>query len=71
MHPLKFKAIIKILENNEFVYIRQSGSHCIMKNCKDGSIVVIPFHGGNQELTPGTFKDIIKQSKLSKEKFFK
>jgi len=71
MRPLKFKMIIKILENNNFLYIRQTGSHYIMQHTKDGFIVVIPFHGGNQELTPGTFKDIIKQSKLSKEKFIK
>jgi predicted RNA binding protein YcfA (HicA-like mRNA interferase family) len=71
MRPLKFKAIIKILESNGFTYIRQSGSHYIMKNIKEDFIVVVPFHGGNQELTPGTFKDIIKQSKLPKGKFTK
>ena len=71
MKPLKFKLIIKILESNGFVYVRQTGSHCIWKNPENESAVVIPYHGGNKELTPGTFQDIIKQSKLPKEKFFK
>jgi predicted RNA binding protein YcfA (HicA-like mRNA interferase family) len=71
MKPLKFKLIIKILEINGFVYVRQTGSHYILKNFENGTSVIIPFHGGNRELTPGTFQDIIKQSKLPKEKFLK
>jgi len=71
MRPLKFKEIIKILERNGFAYNRQRGSHYIMQNIDKGFIIVVPFHGENKELTPGTFKDIISQSKLPKEKFIK
>lgn len=69
MRPINARKLVKILKQNGFVLSRQKGSHQIWKNSKTGIIVPVPFHGESKPLPLGTLMAIIKQSKISKEKF--
>jgi predicted RNA binding protein YcfA (HicA-like mRNA interferase family) len=68
MKSIKANKLLKILEQNNFSIVRQSGSHIIMKN-KDGIIVPVPVHGRNKEIPIGTLINIVKQSALDKNLF--
>lgn len=69
MKPLTAKQVVKILTENGFILSRQKGSHQIFKHKDSGTMVPVPFHGGNKPIFIGTFLAIIKQSKISKEEF--
>jgi predicted RNA binding protein YcfA (HicA-like mRNA interferase family) len=69
MRPLTAKKLIKILVKNDFVLSRRKGSHIIYRHKDSGIIVPVPQHGGNKPIPIGTLLAIIKQSKISKEKF--
>ena len=69
MKALSAKQVIKILEAHGFVTVRQRGSHIIFRHYDFGIMVPVPLHGGNKPLPIGTFLAIVKQSKISKEKF--
>lgn len=69
MRPINAEKIIKILKTNGFILSRQKGSHMIWKNPASGIIVPVPLHGKSKPLPVGTFLAIVKQSKISKEKF--
>ena len=65
---LSSKQIINILENKDFVFISQKGSH--MKFRKNGSkslTVIVPAN--KKEIPVGTLHSIIRQSDLSKKDF--
>ncbi len=57
--------IIKILEKNNFIFARQSGSHKIYKDLR-GRRVTIPYHSG-KILHPKILKSILKDADLSIE----
>jgi len=61
--------IVKVLQNKGFVYISQKGSH--VKFCKHGKnttlTVIVPAN--KKEIPRGTFKSILRQSKLKIEDF--
>ena len=61
--------IIKILKKNNFVIDRIRGSHYILIHIELKKRVVIPMH--KSDLPEGTLHEIIKQSGLVKEYFFK
>jgi len=69
MKSLVARKLIKILKENGFILSRQKGSHQIWKNSKTGIIVPVPLHGKSELIYLGTLLAIIKQSKISKEKF--
>ncbi|MFA6404485.1 MAG: type II toxin-antitoxin system HicA family toxin [Candidatus Paceibacterota bacterium] len=69
MRPLTAKRIITILEMNGFVLSRQKGSHHIFYNEETGVSVPVPCHGSNKVIPIGTFLAIVKQSKISRNKF--
>lgn len=60
------KHLIKILENNGFVYKRSKGSHQLYYNPVSNKTVIVPFHSG-RDLKKGTFLTIIKQAGIEKE----
>jgi len=65
---LSSRQVIKILENNGFVFISQNGSH--MKFRKRGiknQTAIVPAN--KKEIPVGTLHSIIRQSSLSKEDF--
>ncbi len=69
MRPLTAKKVIKIITENGFILARQKGSHSIYKHQEFKIIVPIPLHGKNRTIPIGTFLEIIKQSKIPKNKF--
>ena len=69
MHPIAAKKLIQVLIENNFILSRQNGSHQIYRHNLSGIIVPVPLHGKNKPIPIGTLLAIIKQSKISKEKF--
>jgi predicted RNA binding protein YcfA (HicA-like mRNA interferase family) len=67
---LSAKQVCTILQKNDFVFIRQKGSHIIMRrNLSNRSVTVpVPNHS---EIAKGTLKSIIAQSELPPSKFVK
>lgn len=65
----KPRAIEEILLANKFYLKRQTGSHRIYHHIETNAIAIVPFH--TRDIAKGTVRSIIKQSKLSLEKFLK
>ncbi|MFZ5559301.1 MAG: type II toxin-antitoxin system HicA family toxin [Patescibacteria group bacterium] len=61
--------IIKVLEKRGFIFISQKGSHVKYrkKTSKETLTVIVPVH--SKEIPIGTFKSILRQSKLTEEDF--
>ena len=65
---LSSRQVIKVLENNDFVFISQRGSHLkFRKYGIQNKTVIVP--AGKKEIPIGTLYSIIRQSLLSKENF--
>lgn len=60
--------IIKSLQQNGFVFVSQKGSHVKFRKFSKNTITVI-VPAGRKEIPIGTFKSILRQSKLNKEDF--
>jgi len=56
---MKPKELVKLLESNGFIFVRQTGSHAIYKNIDD-KMVVVPIH--NRDIPKGTLHGILKDS---------
>jgi len=65
---LSGKQVCKILEEHDFIMVRQKGSHIIMQKKEGDSTITIPIPN-HLELRIGTLQSIIRQSKLSRELF--
>lgn len=63
------KWIAKVLEHKGFIFISQKGSH--MKFRKIGSPTLTAIVPEGREVPYGTFKSILRQSKLSENDFKK
>lgn len=61
------KQVISKFKKLGFVEDRQSGSHKIFYNPNSKQRAVIPYH--LKELPKGTFKSILRESKISQEEF--
>ena len=59
------KHLIKILEQNGFIYKRAKGSHQLYYNPATNKTVIVPFHGGRDVKRP-TFLGILKQAGIDK-----
>ncbi|MEQ9285884.1 MAG: type II toxin-antitoxin system HicA family toxin [Cyclobacteriaceae bacterium] len=58
---MKAKELIKVLEKDGFVFVRQTGSHAIFK--KPGNkIIVVPIH--SKDIPIGTLNGILKDAGL-------
>lgn len=55
--------MIKVLEEDEFTFIRQKGSHRLYR--KGALRVTVPHH--TKDLKPGTLRSILKQAQLTGE----
>lgn len=65
---LPSKIIIKVLEQDGFVFISQKGSH--IKYRKHGSsVLTVIIPANKKEIPHGTFRSILRQAKLSEEDF--
>ena len=71
MPCLKFKDVIKILENEGFERVRVRGSHGHFKAEIDGEIklVTCQVDKPNADVKKGTLGSIVRQSGLSKKLF--
>jgi len=57
--------LIKLLEQNGFIYKRAKGSHQLFYNLSSNKTVIVPFHGGKDIKKP-TFLGILKQAGIDK-----
>jgi predicted RNA binding protein YcfA (HicA-like mRNA interferase family) len=58
---MKPKELVKLLEKEGFIFVRQSGSHAIYR--KAGSkIIVVPIH--SKDIPTGTLMSILKDAGL-------
>lgn len=64
---LSSKEIIKVLEQNNFTFVSQRGSHA--KYRKGSATVIVP--SPKKEIPLGTFRSIVRQSGLDSEAFTK
>lgn len=65
---LSSRQVIKVLENNNFVFISQKGSHLkFRKSGAKNKTVIVPAN--KKEIPIGTLYSIIRQSFLLKEDF--
>ena len=62
------KEAVKSLERLGFVFLRQRGSHAILRrDTPDGARgCVVPMH---QEIQPGTLRGILKQAEVELDEF--
>lgn len=64
------KLILKVLEHKGFFFISQTGSHAkYRKGINPVVTVIIPIHG--KDIPYGTFRSILRQSKLRENDFQK
>ena len=64
------RQILKVLESQGFIFVSQKGSH--VKYRKDGKpalTVIIP--ADRKQVPAGTFKSILRQSRLNEKDFIK
>jgi predicted RNA binding protein YcfA (HicA-like mRNA interferase family) len=68
---MKFRDLIRILEDHGFELARQRGSHRTYRGEVDGRlrIVVVACHRESDEIKPGTLSSMIRQSGLPKKLF--
>lgn len=62
------KEIIRVAEQLDFYFSRQSGSHAIYRH-PDGRRITVPVHIG-KEIGPAVFNQILKDFKISKNEFW-
>jgi predicted RNA binding protein YcfA (HicA-like mRNA interferase family) len=68
---MKFRDLIRILEDHGFELARQRGSHRTYKGQVSGElrVVVIAYHRESDDIRPGTLSSMIRQSGLPKKLF--
>jgi predicted RNA binding protein YcfA (HicA-like mRNA interferase family) len=57
--------LIKLLEENGFVFKRSKGSHRLYYNPINNKTAIVPFHGG-RDVKKGTFLAILRQAGIDK-----
>jgi predicted RNA binding protein YcfA (HicA-like mRNA interferase family) len=57
--------LIKLLENNQFIFKRSKGSHQLFYNSATNITVIVPVHG-SKDIKKGTFLIILKQAGIDK-----
>lgn len=68
--PFSVRLVIQVLEKSGFFFVSQTGSHA--KYRKEGNptlTVIVPIH--EKEIRYGTFRSILRQSKLTESEFKK
>ena len=59
---MKIKEIIKRLESEGWVEVRQKGSHRVFKKLGNSELIVLPDHGKNKEPSIGVLNDMKKKA---------
>ena len=60
--PMTSKEMIKLLEQNGFICVRQNGSHKFFTNSKTKKMTTVPLH--SKDLPKGTEHKILKDAGL-------
>jgi len=63
---LKFREILKIIEDDGWYLTRQKGSHRQFKHKTKKGVVTIAFHSISDEIAKGTLSSILKQAEINK-----
>ncbi|MCF7830750.1 type II toxin-antitoxin system HicA family toxin [Candidatus Gracilibacteria bacterium] len=58
---MKPRELVKLLEENNFFFVRQTGSHAIYKKFGH-KLIIVPIH--NRDIPTGTLKAILKDASL-------
>ncbi len=64
---VKCSELFKLLKNNGWYEIRQSGSHVIMNHPERKGTLSVPFHS-SKEVKKGLLKKILKQANIKTDK---
>jgi predicted RNA binding protein YcfA (HicA-like mRNA interferase family) len=68
LRVLSAKEVCQILEQHDFVRVRQRGSHIIMQKRTDETTITVPVPNYT-EIRRGTLQSIIRQSQLPRSLF--
>jgi mRNA interferase HicA len=60
---MKYSELFRLLKQDGWVEIRQSGSHVIMQHPEKETQISVPFHAG-KEVKKGLLSAILKQAKI-------
>ena len=61
---MKYKEILKIIEEDGWFMVRQRGSHRAFKHATKAGIVTLAYHRLGDEIPKGTLNSILKQGQL-------
>lgn len=61
---MKYKDLIKILQEDGWKIVRTVGYHQQFKHDTKKGTVTVPFHGKNKDIPCKTLKSIMKQAEL-------
>jgi len=64
---VKYSELFRILKQNGWIEIRQSGSHVIFRHSEKETQLTVPNHG-NKEVKKGLLSAILKQAKIKANK---
>ncbi len=64
---MKSRELLKLLKQNGWYELRQSGSHIIMEHSTNKNKISIPFHT-SKEIKKGTLKAILKLAEIKTNK---
>lgn len=64
MKSYKVSEVIKLIEQDGWFLVRQSGSHRQYKHPSKKGLVTIAFHKASKEVPIKTLKSIIKQAQI-------
>jgi len=68
--PYPLRIIIKVLVSKGFIFVSQTGSHAKYRKPGTSTLtVIVPIH--EKEVRYGTFRSILRQSKLKEDDFKK
>jgi predicted RNA binding protein YcfA (HicA-like mRNA interferase family) len=61
--------IISVLEKNGFYFVSQKGSHAKYRTMSSGTTCTVIVPTNKKEIPHGTFRSVLRQSRLSAEDF--
>lgn len=59
----KYNELFRILKKDGWYFVRQKGSHVIMKHPHKTGRLIVPYHG-TREVKRGILKSILKQAQI-------
>ena len=63
---IKFREIVKLIEDDGWYQVRQKGSHRQFKHTTKVGIVTVAYHSINDSIPPGTLNSIYKQAQIER-----